>query len=505
MSVAKAKTRFNALPWLGLLSIALTSSVVAQPDRVLVWGEEFDGNELDPTSWEALQGNGDEFGIPGWGNNEIQWYTGRPENVRVADGMLTITARQESFQGFPYTSARIRTLGKQDFRYGRIEARMKLPSTPGIWPAFWMLPTNSPYGGWSASGEIDIMESVNFADTVYGNIYFGGEFPRQQNSPGELNDGTDLGADFNEYAIEWDPDLIRWFINGRLFHVRTSNNWSSEADPDNNRAPFDWPFHIILNVAVGGNFPNGVMPGVPNASSVFPQELVVDYVRVYLSDVEQSPFSAIHQIPGTIEAEDYDLGGEVNAYNDCDPVNRGGEYRPDQGVDIEVASEGGFNVAFICRDEWIEYTVDVEQPGQYVLESRVASALSGAFSLRFAGIDRTGRIDVPNTGGWQNWVTVAREITLKQAGPQIMRFVNEGNGGQEFNLNSFTLRLIRPGDFDRDGRVTPLELSVLSTCIGGPGTNLVTAGCAFASDGDVDGDLDIDLADMAEVLLGCCN
>ena len=162
------------------------------------------------------------------------------------------------------------------FRYGRIEASMRLPGGQGLWPAFWLLSQDSPYGSWAATGEIDVMEATNLGvggkNKVFGTIHFGGEFPEntftgvQQEVPG------DAQAEFHEYALEWDPTEMRWYIDGVLY--RMENNWFSTAAPY--PAPFDQAFHILLNVAVGGN-----LPGPPDGSTVFPVTMEVDYVRVY--------------------------------------------------------------------------------------------------------------------------------------------------------------------------------------------------------------------------------
>ncbi|MBT8131293.1 MAG: glycoside hydrolase family 16 protein [Gammaproteobacteria bacterium] len=238
---------------------------------VLVWADEFDGSTVDENKWEYMIGDGSNYGIPGWGNNELQYY--RPENATVANGELTITAKQEFFGGRSYTSARLRTLGRGDWQYGRMEMRAKLPEGQGLWPAFWMLSSTNLYGGWAATGEIDIMESLGQQpERIYGTIHYGGEFPENTFSGASTFLPAGSADEFHEYAIEWEEGEIRWYVDGQLYSTKT--NWYSTAAPY--PAPFDQPFHLLLNVAVGGNF-----PGNPDASTVFPQQLVVDYVRVY--------------------------------------------------------------------------------------------------------------------------------------------------------------------------------------------------------------------------------
>ncbi|NNF40379.1 MAG: glycoside hydrolase family 16 protein, partial [Woeseiaceae bacterium] len=230
----------------------------------LVWSEEFDGTELDPATWFYQLGDGTEYGIPGWGNNELQYY--RAENAVLEDGVLKITAQQESVAGYNYTSARITTADRVAFRYGRIEARMKLPGGQGLWPAFWMLAQDSPYGNWAASGEIDIMEAINLGaaggDSVFGTLHYGGEFPNNVFSGDGTSVGSDPTADFHNYAIEWDADEFRWYVDDELYAMQ--NNWYSDAGLTSSSgaypAPFNQAFHILLNVAVGGN-----LPGSPNA------------------------------------------------------------------------------------------------------------------------------------------------------------------------------------------------------------------------------------------------
>ncbi len=416
-----------------LLIAGLAASVTTAQDAwELVWEDEFEGTALDAGNWSAQTGNGTAYGLPaGWGNNELQYYTNFSENIVVSDGTLKIIARERSLGGSDYTSARIRSLNKQEFLYGRIEARIKLPSTPGIWPAFWMLPTNSPYGTWAASGEIDIMESVNYADRIYGTLHYGSTWPNNTHAGPRLEDGTDFSDDFHVYRVDWDPDQITWYVDGVAYGSRSSSQWFSSADAGNPRAPFDTEFHLLLNVAVGGDF-----PGNPNGSSVFPQTMEVDYVRAYTRT--QLPYPGDpHPIPGTIQAEDFDLGGQGQSYYDCDAENNGGEYR-DSGVDIQVATEEGFNVGWMCEDEWLEYTVDVQTAGTYDLDVRVASVgTGGGFHIEKDGVDLTGAVYFLPTGGWQSWQTVSATIEL-EAGEQVLRFVNRGAFDTQYNLNSMT-------------------------------------------------------------------
>ncbi|MBT8058000.1 MAG: glycoside hydrolase family 16 protein, partial [Gammaproteobacteria bacterium] len=208
-----------------------------------------------------------------WGNNEQQWYT--DQNATVAGGFLTITAREESVEpGFNFTSARLRTFRKGDWTYGRMEMRAKMPLGKGLWPAFWMLPTDNVYGGWAASGEIDIVEYLgDDPEEILGTIHYGGEWPNNTFSGQEYRlDSGSFHDDFHEFAIEWEEGEIRWYVDDVLYSTKT--NWTSNggAFP----APFDKRFHLLLNMAVGGN-----LPGAPDANTLFPQELVVDYVRVY--------------------------------------------------------------------------------------------------------------------------------------------------------------------------------------------------------------------------------
>jgi len=262
------------------LTLLDTFPVSPNDDLTLVWSDEFDGAKLDPEIWFFETGDGTSQGIPGWGNNELQYYL--PDNAQLADGLLTITARREQVGGFNFTSARINTRDRIAFRYGRIEARIRLPGGQGLWPAFWMLPQDSPYGGWPESGEIDIMEAINLGGTG-GNDIFGTLHYSRPNGPGapsafeeiKYTVATNATENFHVYALEWDENEIRWYVDGILYAMQ--NSWFSTQGPF--PAPFDHQFHIIFNVAVGGNF-----PGAPTNNTVFPVTMDVDWVRVYSGD-----------------------------------------------------------------------------------------------------------------------------------------------------------------------------------------------------------------------------
>ncbi len=238
----------------------------------LVWSDEFDGSELDTDKWSYQLGTGAQFGLTGWGNNELQFYTDREDNVHVEDGMLHIVAKPESFRNMNYTSGRIRTINKGDWKFGKFEFRAKMPEGQGIWPAIWMLPTDEVYGGWPKSGEIDIMELLGHEpSTIHGTVHFGPDWPNNQQRTRRFTlDEGKFSDDFHIFEIEWLEDEINWFVNGDKYYTITPETLG------NQNYPFNEEFHLILNVAVGGNW-----PGNPDSTTEFPQSMIVDYVRVY--------------------------------------------------------------------------------------------------------------------------------------------------------------------------------------------------------------------------------
>jgi len=276
------------------LSIAASFEVSPGDTLTLIWSDEFDGASLDPEVWFYESGDGSQYGFglngltPGWGNNELQYYL--PDNAQLVNGVLEITARREIAADYNYTSARINTRDRFAFKYGRIEASIRLPAGQGLWPAFWMLSQDSPYGEWAATGEIDIVEAVNLDGTggneIFSTIHYGGEFPANTSSENRYVPSEDVTDGFHTYAMEWDATEIRWYFDGTLYAME--NAWFSSAAPF--PAPFDQPFHILLNVAVGGDF-----PGSPTGDTPFPSTMAVDWVRVYSGEE-----NVVVADPGTI-------------------------------------------------------------------------------------------------------------------------------------------------------------------------------------------------------------
>jgi len=242
---------------LSLLVLAFASC--RENKNNLIWSDEFNYHGLpDSSKWVYDTGY--------IANEELQYYTERHiENANVNGAYLMIIGKKESVRNFNYTSARIKTEGKFSVKYGRIEARMKLPVGQGMWPAFWMLGTNIPEVDWPKCGEIDIMEHINKTDTIYGTVHW--------DNNGHVSSGSLIPSDvtrFHDYAVEWDHDSIRWLLDGKRYYG------FSIKDGINNTAAFHKAFFIILNLAIGGSW-----PGDPDSTTVFPDTVFVDYVRVY--------------------------------------------------------------------------------------------------------------------------------------------------------------------------------------------------------------------------------
>ncbi len=271
----------------------------------LVWSDEFSGEEIDRKKWTP------ETSCWGGGNNERQCYTDRSENLSITDGYLTITARPEIFTGVEftqkftdrggqvtreYTSGKLRTLDLHSWTYGRFEARIQLPQGQSTWAAFWMLPQDDHYGGWPLSGEIDIMEAVNLGafcaecnltgieTRSLGALHFGKPWPQNQYRTGYHTLTQDkLDSDqFYIFAVEWGEGRINWLVDGVVYFSMTQDDWFTDAvlKKENPTAPFNQPFYLMLNLAVGGNLPDNKNEKTFNPDS-FPAHMKIDWVRVY--------------------------------------------------------------------------------------------------------------------------------------------------------------------------------------------------------------------------------
>ncbi|MFT7559179.1 MAG: endo-1,3(4)-beta-glucanase [Flavobacteriales bacterium] len=341
----------------------------------LVWSDEFDGDAIDTAKW------GWEENCWGGGNSEQQCYTSREDNSFVDNGFLNIIAQREDFTGpntpdgsngdnatLPYTSARLRTKDLQEWTFGRFEIRAKLPEGQGTWPAIWMLPTDSPYGTWASSGEIDIVEAVNLKvdgeSEVHGTLHYGRNWPDNVSSGDSytLPDGTNPADGFHTYAVEWEEGEIRWYVDGVHFSTQRSDGWYSQYTIDGDLvdapegAPYDaeQSFHMLLNLAVGGDWAaNTNQGGIDEAA--FPQSLQVDYVRVFECSIDPATGKGCATVDASVALNPGnnrpDLGPGDSSFAEPplyimfdDSFDSGivvGSYDPDSAMSITTTGEDG--------------------------------------------------------------------------------------------------------------------------------------------------------------------
>lgn len=292
----------------------------------LVWSDEFNGSSLDTSKWGYETGTG----ASGWGNNELQYYTNRTDNAYVSGGALHIRAKRESYGGRNYTSARLNTNGKFTFKYGYVEARLALPSSQGIWPAFWMLGANIGSVGWPACGEIDIMEAINAENRTYATCHW--------DCNGHSDYGKNTGnfdiTQYHTYGLQWDSQYIRMFVDGnKIYEMYIENNAGGTEE-------FHRPFYLLLNVAVGGNW-----PGFAVNDSAFPQEMKVDYIRVYQENPSYNSSASNNVDHNTGSGNTGNTGNSGNT--------------PASGMGINSAGAGSAT-AFVNDSSWadIHYSVN---------------------------------------------------------------------------------------------------------------------------------------------------
>ncbi len=398
----------------------------------LVWDDEFNGPQgaaPDPYKWTYEIGNGQN----GWGNNELEYYTNSTQNAFLdGKGHLVIRALKQSMGGQNYTSARLNSQNTGSWRYGMIQVRAKLPAgEPGIWPAIWMMPTNNVYGGWPSSGEIDMMEAIdNRMQNVYGTLHFGAYMTYgggwSDYDPYRQGAYTLPTTGYHTYGIKWTPNQIQFFIDGHLYATQDAKYWFSGNGQAN--APFDQAFHLIMNIAVGGNW-----PGNPNLSSFQPQQMSIDYVRVY-----QLPKNYAWPVPGRINAAKYISSNQVTTEkaNDLSYV---------KGITPTMNNNEPFTYdqsVIYGNHAQTTYRVNVTKSGTYEMQYRVAS-VSGKMRINVSSNNKTlSSVMVPSTGTTQTYETVTDPhwVTLK-AGIQKWNLHVSGNGLVQLHW----LRLIPAG------------------------------------------------------------
>jgi len=444
----------------------------------LVWADEFTNGISGDWVFET--------GAGGWGNNELEYY--RRENASVQNGQLVLTAKRESFGGANYTSVRMKTQGKKSWKYGKIEARIAVPSFQGAWPAFWMLGDNIGSVGWPACGEIDIMEHINTGNTEYGTIHWAGPSGSHAEYSGNTQTNGAITG-YHTYAVEWDANAIKWFVDGVKFHeANIAGNVNSTEELHNN-------FFILLNFAIGGNWPGF---GIDN--NAFPANMYVDYVRVYQLGATPPPsggvittykdcnysgaavslpvgnynlaalqsrgianddissirvnagYEAVLFWDDNFSGSSLVVGGDNaclvnNGWNDqassiivrtktTSSFSRTIEaesYSAMAGVQTEPCSEGGSNVGYIETGDWMAYnSINFPTSGNYKIEYRVASMNGGKLSTDLnAGSIVLGAVNIPATGGWQNWTTVSHTVYVNAGTYNLGVFAASGG----WNIN----------------------------------------------------------------------
>ena len=398
----------------------------------LRWQDEFDGAALNRDDWNV------ELHEPGWVNNELQSYVDSPENIYLEDGKLVLKpVETKNADGtVSYTSGRVNTQNKHDFKYGIFEARAKVPAGQGFLPAFWMMPTNENlYGQWPRCGEIDIMEVLgNDTTRSYGTLHYGN--PHNQSQAGcTLTEGS-FSDEYHTFAVEWEPDRISWYVDGVMIH--TENDWYSATEGQGEityPAPFDQPFYIILNLAVGGNWPGSPDETTDIAGSAF----YVDYVRVYQKD---SYDEDVQKPEKTVTLREPDAAGNYIVNGDFAAAeslsdSEGWSFLTTLGGEGAAAIENGALRVTTANPGTVDYSVQLVQPGLPLQEG-------GVYEVRFdasADAPRTMKVGVsaPDRGYKRYLEDTAVQLTAEvQTYTYTFTMTDDAdpNGRLEFNMGA---------------------------------------------------------------------
>lgn len=369
----KGMKRGSYIGWIALGALAF-GVAGAHGAWQLFWSDEFNGTNVDTSKWTFEIGNGSG----GWGNSEREYYTSRTNNAYVAGGLLHIVARQESYNGFPYTSARMKTQGLFSKKYGRFEFRAKLPRGLGFWPALWMMGTNITTAGWPACGEIDVMEfNGSWSNQVQGTIHYSDAANNHQQQtrlytfplPG------DSATNFHTYAVEWATNSIKWLVDSNT--IQTWTSWSSSTGPY--PAPFNQPFFVLMNVAVGGSYLGYPSDAQINAGTTFPGEMQVDFVRVYdyVTSIPDAPTGLAGAVGNATVYLNWDSSSTgATGYNVKRATTSGGPY-----TTIATTAANSYVDASVSACATYYYVVSATNAlGESANSSEVAVSL-GAFSL----------------------------------------------------------------------------------------------------------------------------
>ncbi len=477
----------------------------------LEWSDEFNyTGSPDEASWNM------ENWTPGWVNDEVQAYTDRIENAYVENGHLTIAALKDNYNGWTWTSARLQTAGKHDALYGRIEVRAILPEGTGTWPAIWMLPTDWVYGNWPTCGEIDIMEHVGFDPGVVHASCHTESYNHTINTQVTFQTLVpDYSTAYHVYAIEWTPDALKMFVDDNNYFIFENEHTGYAA------WPFDKPFHLILNVAMGGSWGGRIDRKLTSA------EMLVDYVRMYSYNAPtdtEAPGNppSVSGVPGSssvaltwepsidnysvkqydiykdntlvgstiwhnynvsgldaltnysfkVAARDY--SGNVSGFTstsvsttditfqDIPGIVEAENYDAQFGVQTETTADvgGGLNVGWIDSGDWMDYWVNTSSESDFIVDFRTASMSGGGMiELQDAGSNTLSNTTIPATGDWQAWTTVSSDLIHLPSGTSKIRVFASAGG---FNLNWLEFRAVSAGN-DTEAPTSPPNLSVSTT------------------------------------------